>query len=100
VMYDPEESQEFQTKWNEWASGTALVVLQSPFRSFIAPFLAYVDAMQKRDPDAYITIILAESIPAKLWQQLLHNQTALRLKAALLFRPNTVVIDVPYHLTQ
>jgi hypothetical protein len=48
--------------------------------------------------DDTITIVLPEFLPAKPWEYLLHNQSALRLKAALLFRPNTVVADVPYQL--
>jgi hypothetical protein len=43
-------------------------------------------------------VILPEMVPAHWWEQVLHNQTALRLKAALLFRPGIVVADVPYHL--
>ncbi len=98
LMHDPEASHAFEERWKHWANGTELVVLESPYRSFIGPFLAYVDALQKRDPDSYITIVLAEALPSAWWQHLLHNQTALQLKAALLFRHNTVVIDVPYHL--
>jgi hypothetical protein len=45
-----------------------------------------------------LTVILPEMVPAHWWEHVLHNQTALRLKAALLFRPGVVVADVPYHL--
>ena len=48
--------------------------------------------------DDTITIVLPEFLPRSPWEYLLHNQSALRLKAALLFRPNTVVADMPYHL--
>ncbi|MBI3914495.1 MAG: APC family permease [Chloroflexi bacterium] len=98
LMHDLEEGEEFQEQWKRWANGTDLVILESPYRAFMEPFLAYLDALQKNDPDSYVTIILAESLPAVWWQHLLHNQTALRLKAALLFRHNTAVIDLPYHL--
>ena len=47
--------------------------------------------------DRPITIVLAEFVPRNWWEWILHSQTALRLKLALLFRPNTIVIDVPYH---
>ena len=66
--------------------------------AFSEPLLAYVDAIHRHDPDAYVTVVIPEFLPAHWWQHILHNQTALWLKGSLLFRPNTVVIDVPYHL--
>ncbi|MGA7733007.1 MAG: hypothetical protein WCD37_17245, partial [Chloroflexia bacterium] len=56
--------------------------------------------LDRQHADDTVTIVLPEFLPAKPWEYLLHNQSALRLKAALLFRPNTVVADVPYHLGQ
>ena len=58
----------------------------------------YIDQLQARDPDRIVTIILPEFVPARWWQQILHNQTALLIKGALLFRRNVVVTDVPYLL--
>jgi hypothetical protein len=83
-----------------WGNGTKLVLLESPYRSFTEPLIAYIDALHRQDPEAYLTLVLPEFLPAHWWQHLLHNQTALRLKAALLFRRNTLVLDVPYHLEQ
>ena len=61
-------------------------------------FLAhYIDNIDRRDPNDTITVILPEYIAGRWWEHLLHNQTALRLKASLLFRPGTVVTSVPYH---
>ena len=54
--------------------------------------------MHAQYPDKTLTVILPEMVPAHWWEQVLHNQTALRLKAALLFRPGVVVANVPYHL--
>ena len=51
-------------------------------------------------PDDYVTVILPEFVPARWWQHLLHNQRALLIKGALLFRPNTVVTSVPFHLAK
>jgi len=75
-----------------------LVIIESPYRSLIAPVFAYVDLIDKKDPGAGVTVVLPEFVPAHMWEGLLHNQSAIRLKRALLRRPNTVVIDVPYHL--
>lgn len=92
---------EFRRRWLLWApfgeqSAQRLDVLVSPYRSLVAPILKYVDAVDKSD-DRPITVVLAEFVPHHWWEWVLHSQTATRLKAALLFRPNTIVIDVPYH---
>jgi hypothetical protein len=99
---DEEEAEHFNRLWREKMGETDinLVIIESPYRSLIGPLLAYVDALDRQHADDTITIVLPEFLPAKWWEYLLHNQSALRLKAALLFRPNTVVADVPYHLGQ
>ncbi|MBI5651973.1 MAG: APC family permease [Chloroflexi bacterium] len=98
ITYDANDVEEFRARWKEWGNGTQLVLLESPYRSFTEPLLAYIDALHHQDPDAYLTLVLPEFLPAHWWEHLLHNQTALRLKASLLFRRNTVVVSVPYHL--
>ena len=75
-----------------------LTIIESPYRSLVGPLLAYIDAMHLQHPGKTLTVVLPEMVPAHWWEQILHNQTALRLKAALLFRPGVVVADVPYHL--
>jgi amino acid transporter len=87
---------EFRVRWNRLGTDIALDVLESPFRSLVQPLLRYIDAIDKSD-DRPITVVLSEFVPSHWWEWLLHSQTAFRLKAALLFRPNTIVIDVPYH---
>ncbi len=64
----------------------------------ITPLLAYLDALERQDPSRTTTVVLSEFLPRHFWEYLLHNQTALRLKLRLFFRPNTIVADVPYHL--
>jgi hypothetical protein len=97
---DPEEAQRFNQQWKEHFpdSDIKLIIIESPYRSLIGPLLSYIDALGQQYADDIITIVLPETLPAKPWEYLLHNQSALRLKAALLFRPNTVVVDVPYLL--
>jgi len=75
-----------------------LVVLRSPYRSVAGPLLDYLDHLQRQIPDQLITMILPEFVPARWWQHLLHNQTALMIKGALLFRKGIIVTSVPYHL--
>jgi hypothetical protein len=98
ITDDPESAEKLRLQWEEWQSGVQLTIIESPYRSLVGPLLAYIDAMHAQYPDKTLTVILPEMVPAHWWEQVLHNQTALRLKAALLFRPGVVVANVPYHL--
>ena len=98
VEIDGAATDAIRRQWPEWGQGVELVVLESPFRSLMEPLLEYIEAVQRQDPNGYVTIILPEFVPSRLWQHLLHNQHALLIKGALLFKPNVVVTSVPYHL--
>jgi len=100
VTDDAAEAEQWQGTWEEYARGANLVILESPYRALIPPLLSYIGVLQRRRPNAVVMVIVPEYVPRHWWEQLLHSQTALRLKAALLFRPNTIVISVPYHGTQ
>jgi amino acid transporter len=99
VETDPERTRRLEERWGKWGMGVPLVVLNSPYRMLVGPLMEYIDQLQRlRGENHVVTIVLPEFIPAKWWQQLLHNQTALLIKGQLLFRRNVVVTDVPYHL--
>jgi amino acid transporter len=98
VEIDPVATSALRQQWAEWGQGTELVVLDSPYRSLMEPLLEYIEQVQKADPNGYVTVILPEFVPHRLWQHLLHNQHALLIKGALLFKPNVVVTSVPFHL--
>jgi amino acid transporter len=100
VELDPEKTRRLEEKWGKWGCGVPLVVLTSPYRLLLAPLLDYVDHLLALGENHMVTIVIPEFIPARWWQQLLHNQTALLIKGALLFRRNVVVTDVPYHLVR
>ena len=97
VTNDPDAADAMRERWPEWAGSTELVVVESPYRALIGPLLAYMDALQRQAPDRPILVVLAEFVPKHWWENLLHNQTALRLKLRLFARRNTIVADVPYH---
>jgi amino acid transporter len=97
VNLDDEATQKLREKWQQWGSGVNLVVVASPYRSLARPLLNYVDRV-KRTTQGVVTIVLPEFVPAKWWQNLLHNQNTLFLKGALLFKRGIVVTNVPYHL--
>ena len=106
VSIDPEETAKVRAKWQQWGCGVPLIILDSPYRSILGPLLDFIEEIEsQKGPDYMCTIVLPEFIPAKWWHHLLHNQTALLLKAALLYsreRGNLlrVVINVPYYLRQ
>jgi len=84
--------------WETWGGSTRLIVLESPFRSLMEPLLEYIEQIERERSNAYITVVLPEFVPSQWWHHLLHNQRALLIKGALLFRPNVVVTSVPFHL--
>src|SRR3989442_198487 len=98
VETDPTRTARLEEKWGRWGLGVPLVVLTSPYRSLLRPLLDYLDQIQARGDEQMVTIVLPEFLPRHWWQHILHNQTALLVKGALLFRANTVVADVPYLL--
>jgi amino acid transporter len=98
VETDPARTSRLEERWAQWGLGVPLVVLGSPYRSLLRPLLDYVDKIHARGDDQMVTVVLPEFLPRRWWQHVLHNQTALLVKGALLFRPNTVVADVPYLL--
>jgi amino acid transporter len=98
VDLDPTQTTKLRLKWAEWAPDVPLVVLESPYRSIIRPLLDYIDRMERQGEGRYLTVVIPEFVPSRWWQHFLHNQTALMVKAALLFRPGKVSVSVPYHL--
>ena len=97
VETDPDRTRRLEEKWGTWGLGVPLIVLTSPYRSLLGPLLEYMDHLQENE-NHVVTIVIPEFIPARWWQLGLHNQTALLIKGAMLFRKNVIVTDVPYLL--
>ncbi|MBI2941858.1 MAG: amino acid permease, partial [Chloroflexi bacterium] len=98
VTDDAAEAAALQQQWEQAGYTNPLVIIESPYRSLAGPLLAYVDALKADHPSDTIAVILPEYVPSHWWEHFLHNQTALRLKAALLFVPGVIVASVPYHV--
>jgi amino acid transporter len=98
VETDPERTRRLEERWGAHGLGVPLIVLTSPYRSLLGPLLDYIDHLQARGGKHVITIVVPEFLPARWWQHLLHNQTALLIKGSMLFRKHVIVTDVPYHL--
>src|SRR4029079_10211010 len=76
-----------------------LVMLDSPYREITRPVLEYIRNIHRDSPRDVVTIFIPEYVVGRWWQNLLHNQTALRLKARLLFEPGVMVTSVPWQLS-
>lgn len=100
IDVDKEETALVEIKWAQWGCGVPLIVLPSPYRSILRALLEYVEDLLEKDQDCWITVVLPEILPARWWQNILHNQRALLLKGALLFKDRVVLTDVPFHLTR
>ncbi|HEX2916710.1 MAG TPA: APC family permease [Chloroflexia bacterium] len=98
ISDEPEAIESITMEWKDYDLNIPLVVLENPFRSILPPLLNYIDTVDSSDPDDILMIVLPEFVAQHWWEHLLHNQTALRIKSALLFRPGIVVVDVPYHM--
>lgn len=100
VDVDKEETALVEIKWAQWGCGVPLIVRPSPYRSILGSILDYIEELQQKDPDCWITVVIPEILPARWWQNILHNQRALLLKGILLFKDRVVLTDVPFHLTR
>jgi amino acid transporter len=94
---DPDEVGNVVDEWHERKIGVPLVMVEAPFREYGEPMLAEIRNYTERG-DTIVTVVLPEFIPRHWWENLLHNQTAFYFKRMLLFEPNVVVTDVPFHL--
>jgi hypothetical protein len=94
---DPEQLEQVVGGWHERELDVPLVLVEAPFRDLGAPLLEEVRRHTARG-DTIVTVVLPEFIPARWWENLLHNQTAFYFKRLLLFEPGVVVTSVPFHL--
>jgi hypothetical protein len=98
VEIDSATTEKMQAEWQKWAKEVPFVVLKSPYRSVITPLLEYLDDLEQTTHRDLITVIIPEFVTSKWRHQVLHNQTALLIRTALLFKPRKVVTSVRYHL--
>ena len=99
ISIDPTETDKVQKKWKTWGEGTRLVILNSPYRTFVEPLLIYLeDIIDSRQPNETITVVVPQFIPSKRWHNALHMRTANVLRQELLSKHGVVVTDVPYHV--
>lgn len=98
INTDELRAQRTKEKMAKYAPDINFVILDSPYRQFVHPMIAYVEALHQQNKDAFVTIILPEFIPAHFWERILHGRTAQRLRSAFETHPNVAVVLVPYLL--
>jgi hypothetical protein len=100
VSDEPEEAARIRDRWERQIPDVPLVIVESPFRALVGPLVAYLDVLDRAwpaDKEQPVTfIVIPEYVARSWWERLLYNQSAKRLRAVLLGRPHTVVVNVPY----
>jgi hypothetical protein len=98
VSDDLEEANKLRAKWGEAGIQLPLVIIESPYRELLGPLVNYIEQLHRDRGGTTLTVVLPEFVPAHLYELLLHNQTAWRLRTALWSHPGIAVTSVPYHL--
>jgi hypothetical protein len=98
VGLDDKTTKQLVREWDERNLGVPLKVLYSPYREIVKPIIDYATQIREANPRGVVAVYIPEYVVGRWWEQLLHNQTALRLKGRLLFTPGVMVTSVPYQL--
>ncbi|GLW96588.1 APC family permease [Microtetraspora sp. NBRC 16547] len=98
VSVDADEAAKLQEEWDQRGIPVPLKILDSPYREITGPVLDYVKSLRRRSPRDVVTVYIPEYVVGRWWEHLLHNQSALRLKGRLLFKPGVMVTSVPWQL--
>jgi len=99
VGFDDEDIERMEKKWEEWNPGVRLITLRSSFRSIIRPLMKFIDTVEWKTAETdHITVLIPQFIPRHWWQNILHNQSSLLLRAYLFNKKDIVIATVPYHL--
>jgi hypothetical protein len=100
ISDDPDETAAFRARWDRQMPDVPLVIVESPFRALVGPLIAYLDVLDSAwppdKPEPVTFVVIPEYVANHWWERILYNQSAKRLRAALLGRPHTVIVDVPY----
>jgi hypothetical protein len=98
VINDESARNDIEADWAALRCGIQLEILESPYRDLASPIMDYLDRLDAEYDNDLITVLIPELVIHRWWAQTLHNQSALALKARLLFRPNTAVTSLPIHV--
>lgn len=94
---DPEHAEAFREEWSQAVPDVPLLVIESPFRAFVAPMIAFIESLEKTQPQR-ITVVLPSFVVSHWWERILHNRDVLRLRPLLKERESIRVVDFPYRI--
>jgi amino acid transporter len=98
VDVEPAETETVKAEWEVRQIPVPLKILESPYREVTRPIIDYVRSIHRQSPRDLVSVYIPEYVVGHWWEQLLHNQSALRLKGRLLFTPGVMVTSVPFQL--
>lgn len=98
VNVDDAETRKLNAEWSNSDMNVPLKTVASPYREITGPVIQYIKRISKESPRTVVTVFIPEYVVGHWWEQLLHNQSALRLKTRLLFLPNVMMTSVPWQL--
>ena len=98
VNVDTADTRALQAEWDRRGLNASLTIVDSPYREITRPIIEYVKSLRHRSPRDVVTVFIPEYVVGKWWENLLHNQSALRIKGRLLFEPGVMVTSVPWQL--
>lgn len=98
VNVDQNDTRAIQAEWDRRGFSTPLTIVDSPYREITRPIVSYVKALRAKKPRDVVSVFIPEYVLGKWWENILHNQSALRIKGRLLFEPGVMVISVPWQL--
>jgi len=98
VSYDEADQADIERQWRDFGIDVPLTIQFSKYRDLVEPVMEYINQLDMKWDNDTVTVVIPEFVVGKWYEQILHNQSALFLKGKLLFRENTVVTSVPYHL--
>jgi hypothetical protein len=96
IEVDKRDTAQMRADWDAWDIGVPLEIVPSPYRSILKPLVEFVENLRMVTPGELVTVVVPEIVPNRWWEHLLHNKTALYIRTAFLFKPNVVVVAVPY----
>ena len=100
ISDDPDQATEMRAQWERQMPDVPLVLVESPYRALVGPLLAYLDVLDQAWPPGQVApitfVVIPEYVARHWWERILYNQSAKRLRTALLGRPHTVVVNAPY----
>jgi amino acid transporter len=96
VTLDPAEGEHFRERVERQLPGVRVVLVESPYRALVRPFVRYLEVSQAEDPNRVTIVLLPEHLPRHWWDRVLYNQNVHRIRAALVGRKDFVVLDTPY----